>query len=59
MEIWKDVVGYEGIYEVSNKGKVRTHKNKTTYTEKHGVRKWEQRILKQKSDKHNSKRVTL
>ena len=21
-EIWKDVVGYEGIYEVSNKGKL-------------------------------------
>ena len=27
-EIWKDVVGYEGIYEVSNFGNVRTHKNK-------------------------------
>ena len=31
--IWKDVVGYEGIYEVSNKGRIRTHKYKTTYTE--------------------------
>ncbi|WP_261008306.1 NUMOD4 domain-containing protein, partial [Staphylococcus haemolyticus] len=28
-EKWRDVVGYEGIYEVSNKGRVRTHKNKT------------------------------
>jgi hypothetical protein len=46
MEIWKDVVGYEGIYEVSNQGKVRTNENKTTFTEKHGVRKWKQRILK-------------
>ena len=27
-EVWKDVVGYEGIYEVSNKGRVRTHINK-------------------------------
>lgn len=28
MEEWKDVVGYEGIYEVSNHGQVRTHKYK-------------------------------
>ena len=27
-ELWKDVVGYEGIYEVSSKGRVRTHKIK-------------------------------
>ena len=24
MEVWKDVVGYEGLYEVSNTGKVRS-----------------------------------
>lgn len=24
-EIWKDVVGYEGLYEVSNQGQVRSH----------------------------------
>ena len=24
MEIWKDVVGYEGLYQVSNLGRVRT-----------------------------------
>lgn len=44
-EIWKDVVGYEGIYEVSNKGRVRTHKDKTTYTKMHGIRHWKQRVL--------------
>lgn len=27
-EIWKDVVGYEGLYEVSNTGKVRNNKTK-------------------------------
>ena len=26
MEIWKDVVGYEGLYEVSNQGKIRSIK---------------------------------
>jgi len=25
MEIWKSVVGYEGLYEVSNLGRVRSH----------------------------------
>lgn len=24
MEIWKDIIGYEGYYEVSNKGRVRS-----------------------------------
>ena len=48
-EIWKDVVGYEGIYEISNHGRIRTHKDKTTYTEKHGVRHWKQRDLKDKT----------
>lgn len=27
MEVWKDVVGYEGIYKVSNKGKVKSIRN--------------------------------
>ena len=60
-EIWKDVVGYENIYEVSNLGRIRTNKNKTTYTERHGIRHWKQRILKQKfqqrvrSDKYDAR----
>lgn len=50
-EVWKDVVGYENLYEVSNFGRVRTNKNKITYTEIHGERHWKQRILKQKIHK--------
>lgn len=58
--VWKDTIGYEGIYEVSNTGLVRTHENKVTYTEKHGVRKWKQRILKQKiHHKDKTCRVSL
>jgi hypothetical protein len=48
MEHWRDIPGYEGIYQVSNMGNVRTCEGKTTYTKLHGVRKWKQRILKQK-----------
>lgn len=58
-EIWEDVVGYEGIYEVSNCGRVRTHENKTTYTKRHGIRKWKQRYLKDKTPNGRDVRVTL
>ena len=54
MEIWKDIPGYENIYEVSNYGRIRTNKNKTTYTEKHGIRKWKQRVLKFKGANKNT-----
>ncbi len=40
MEIWKDIEGYEGLYQVSNLGRVRSnnkllHLNKNTYGYKH------------------------
>lgn len=59
MENWKQIPGYEGIYEVSDEGRVRSAKNKTTNSVLHGERKWQQRILKQKSDKNGYKRVSL
>lgn len=59
MEMWKDIVDYEGIYEVSNRGKVRSAKDKTTKSERHGIRKWRQRILRQRNDKYGYKRVNL
>ncbi|MBO0479613.1 NUMOD4 motif-containing HNH endonuclease [Vagococcus fluvialis] len=58
-EIWKDVLGYEGLYEVSSLGRIRSSKDKTTHSERHGARKWQQRIFKQKTDKNGYKRVTL
>ena len=27
MEEWKDIVGYEGLYQVSNKGRIKNNKN--------------------------------
>lgn len=59
MEDWKDIPEYEGIYEVSNKGRVRSAKDKTTKSKLHGTRKWKQRILRQKTDKNGYKRVSL
>lgn len=43
MEKWKPINYYDG-YEVSNLGNVRTH-NKSTYTKRHGIRKWKDRLL--------------
>lgn len=59
MEVWKDVVGYEGIYEVSNVGRVRTKKGKTTHTDYHGIRVWKQRTLKEKNPNGRDVRVSL
>lgn len=51
-EEWRDIVEYEG-YQVSNLGRVRTH-NKITYTEKHGLRHWKDRILKYKGNTYKT-----
>lgn len=48
MEMWREIPGYEGIYEASNLGNIRSCEGKTTYTEHHGIRRWKQRVLKQR-----------
>ena len=58
-KIWKDIVGYEGIYEISNIGEIRTKEGKITFTERHGKRVWKQRMLKLKSDRGGYKRASL
>lgn len=57
--IWKPISEYEGIYEVSSNGSIRTVEGKETFTKHHGKRLWKQRILKQKTDKGGYKRVSL
>jgi len=59
-EKWKDIPNYEGIYEVSNFGRIRTKEGKTTYSNRHGLRRWKSRILKYKGVNYTTgKRVTL
>lgn len=48
IEEWLDIPGYEGIYQASNTGLIRSKPGKTTYTERHGVRHWKTRVLVQK-----------
>ena len=60
MEVWKDIKGYEKIYQASNTGKIRTAPNKKTYTQKHGERTWKVRELKGRGDNYAiGKRVSL
>lgn len=57
---WRDVVGYENIYEVSDTGKVRTKEGKVTYSTRYNCeRVWKQRTLRQKVSKDNTCRVNL
>ena len=48
-EIWKDIPGYEGIYQASSFGRIKSVKGKTTYSKMHGKRVWKERILKPKA----------
>lgn len=43
---WRDIPGFEGIYQASTNGDIRTCEGKTTYSVLHGVRQWKQRIIK-------------
>lgn len=48
MEQWKDIPGYEGIYQASTDGRIRTCIGKTTKNARYSSRVWKQRELKQK-----------
>ena len=48
MEQWKMIPGYEGLYEASTYGQIRTAEGKTTSNARYPKRVWKQRILKLK-----------
>jgi hypothetical protein len=50
VETWKDIPRYEGIYQASSHGRIRTHKDKTTHRKGCKPVKWKQRILKYKGE---------
>lgn len=58
-EIWKDIAGYEGLYQVSNTGKVKSLKRKV-YAGKEKMRWQYERILSEnKTNGNGYKIVTL
>jgi len=61
MEEWKDVIDYEGLYEVSNEGNVKSV-DRVVYQVMNGVRKsfnYKSKILTQELTSRNYLRVTL
>jgi predicted XRE-type DNA-binding protein len=52
MEIWKDIKGFEGIYQVSNQGKVKSLERKTFNNGTKTVNKIKEKILKKPLDKN-------
>ena len=60
MERWREITGYEGLYEASNYGNIRTCKGKITSSAKCNKRIWKQRVLKGRGNNPiTGKRVSL
>ena len=60
MEIWIDIPGYEGIYQASSCGNIRTVEGKTTSNKRYSCRQWKSRILKGRGDNYvTGRRVSL
>lgn len=62
MEIWKPIPNYEGLYEASSFGRIRSSEGKTTSNARYSKRVWQSRIIKPKSPKatkRKDQRVTL
>ena len=58
IEVWKDIKGYEGLYQVSNIGRVKSLKR--TFIDKIGRRQHiKERILKSETDRYGYLRVLL
>lgn len=60
--LWKDIPGFEGIYQASNTGSIRTKPGKVTSNRRYAHREWKTRVLKskyQKNRKRKDARVTL
>ena len=61
-EIWKDIAGYEGYYQVSNLGRVKSIERLIAYTNSKGVVSHfpvEEKIIAQRTDKGGYQRASL
>lgn len=54
VEVWKDIEGYEGIYQASSYGRIRTVDKKETYTKMHGKRVWQSRVMKYRGETYRT-----
>lgn len=56
MEIWKDIPEYEGIYEASTLGRIRSCQGKSTSNARFDKRVWKQRYIKYQCSGKNNRR---
>lgn len=54
MEKWRDIPGYETLYQASTEGRIRTCEGKTTRSARFEKRIWKQRIMRQKYQKRKN-----
>lgn len=57
-ELWKPIPGFDGMYEVSNMGRVKSCK-RTRKSKAGSLSNVQERILKQRSDKNGYKEIAL
>lgn len=48
-EQWKQIPGYEGLYEASSLGRIRSSPGKTTSNARYASRRWKSRVMKEKA----------
>ena len=61
-ELWKAAPGFEGLYEVSNLGRVRITPGRVTSSARFPHREWKTKVLKTKrlkNDKRKDERISL
>lgn len=58
-EEWKDIPGFEGLYQASALGRIKAVEGKVTYSARHGKRIWKERILKYRGMPKHGHRVAL
>lgn len=56
-EIWQEIPNFEGLYEASNLGRIRSVDGKVTSSARFKKRIWKQRIMKQKMRKCKNGRL--
>ena len=54
IEEWKDIPGYEELYQASNMGNIRAVEGKITSNARYEVRRWSSRVLKPKKRKRTT-----
>ena len=61
-EIWRPIPQYEGLYDASNLGRIRSSPGKTTSNIRYSRRVWQSRIMRPKYPRHHKRqdgRITL